>query len=543
MIGPNLIKNPPPLDIAAFKNIKSMGKTVAAWFATLIIGSAGLTACNGNNGNNTNIPCPATPYDYSGQVLIDMENGCKDLAKFEKQALEKYVYPDAMIAGDNFTKNLTRDVIYEFAKLVKYTSPETPERFSPEDIGRILQILPEQEFKKLDQIPPLYFLSVDKNQQREKQNQFQNKVKAVVDQVIAPFPKNMTGKDIVAALEILHQSPQKFEYLDKTTPTQEIERGNNILTQAYLTNKFIPETMEKAPKDWAFTDVSKVIENVKLADYSSTEFQGTKHWEDAAKSAIGIIQKLTDAGLSKTDALRILNLDAIGGENVGLENLSKSVNRVASLINEMKEAVIQPTLPSVVAKMKTANPPIDPLNTGLTPSPDLERKDNYTPIPDKIQKLYYDAAETALHEGSTETFKKSFVTALNAAPNKAGAMEFILSNLEPLDDKPEEMKNKVNFAIDYIKGNYPQALNTLMFTLFTGKNSSETTIANKETLDKLVQAGANPAAVDTDGFNIPAKVSYFQAGQEVEIRKLFENYGVKINVLPESQAPSYTERP
>lgn len=506
-------------------NITAPGQTIAKWLATIIIGSATLlTGCKGNNGNT---PCLGTTSSSTGQALIAMQAQCNDLTKSEKEALDKYVNPSELNADDNFTNTLGRDVIYEFAKQVKQTSPENPSRFSPEDIGRLLQILPEHEFKNLERIS---------NQLRLNRKE----IKDVVDRVIAPFSKNMTGKDIVAALEILDHSPQKFEYLDKTTPTQEIERGNNILTQAYLIDFLIPKTMKQAPKDWSFADVSKVIEHVRVADYSSTEFKGIKHWEDAAKSAIGIIQKLTEASLSKTDTLRILNIDAIGGEDVGKENLSNSVHRVASLIERMKTNGIEITFDTVVKEMKTAQPPFDPLNTKLTPSPDPEWKDNYTPIPAKIQKLY-DATEQALWQGGTKTFEESFAIALDKAPDKAGAVESILYNLEPLNEKPEEMKQKVKFTIAYIKNNYPQALNTLMFTLFTGRNSSIEKIANQGTLDELINAGANPAAVDRDGYNIPARVSYFRAGQDVAIRKLFENYGVKINILPESRAPSFEE--
>jgi hypothetical protein len=536
MIGLNLIKNP-TLDNVAFNNIGSATKQVTQWLAAIIIGSA--TLLTGCNGNNENTPCPAIPYGGSGQALIEMQSECKDLTKPEKQTLEKYVNPSELHAGDNFTNDLNRDVIYEFAKQVKRISPETPARFSPEDIGRLLQILPEQEFKKLEKLTQLPLTSMDQSQREQNQTHVRNEITDVIKTVIAPFPKEMSGKDIVAALEILHQSPQNFEYLDKTTPENEIKRGNNILTQAYLTNNFIPKIMEKTPPGWAFADVSKVIEHVQLADYSSTEFKGTKYWEDASESALNIIKTLSESGLSRTDALKTLNLDAIGGEDVGRENLSKSANRVASLINELKAAGIEPTFPRVVKKMKESQPPFDRFNTGLTPSPDPERKNDYTPIPEKIQNLY-DAAETALHEGNTTTFKESFITALNAAPNTADAVESILRNLEPLNDKPEEMKKKVYFTIDYIKNNYPpQALDTLMFTLFTGKNSSIEEIANQETLNKLINGGADPAAVNRNGFNIPAMVSYFQAGQDVEIRKLFENHGVKINILPESQAPKF----
>jgi hypothetical protein len=526
---------PPSLDNAAFRNTASIGKQITGWLTSIIIGSA--TLLTGCNGNNENTPCLPTPYSPSGKALIAMRAKCQDLTKPEKKALEEYVNPSELNADDNFTNSLSRDVIYEFAKQVKQTSPENPSRFSPEDIGRLLQILPEQEFEKLKKLTKFPLNTQDHGHREQNQKLVFGGIKAIIDSVIAPFPKEMSGKDIVAALEILDQSPQKFEYLDKkTTATQEIARGNNILTQAYLTDNFIPGIMEKTPQDWAFADVSKVIEHVRVADYSSTEFKGIKHWEDAAKSAVEIIEKLTDAGLSKTDTLRILNLDAIGGEDVGKQNLLTSVQRVSNLAEKIQSTGLTVNFNTVLESMKESHPPFDRLNTELTPTPDPEWKNNYTPIPENIQNLY-NAAETALHNSSTETFKKSFVAALNAAPNSA--VESILGNLEPLNDKPEEMKKKVYFTIDYIKNNYPQALDTLMFTLFTGKNSSIEEIANQETLDKLIKAGANPAAVDRDGYNIPAKVSYFQAGQDVEIRKLFENHGVKINILPESQAPKF----
>ena len=78
-----------------------------------------------------------------------------------------------------------------------------------------------------------------------------------------------------------------------------------------------------------------------------------------------------------------------------------------------------------------------------------------------------------------------------------------------------------------------------MFTIFTGKNSNEIT-ANENTLKKLVDAGANPNAINPYSLmNVPAEVSFYQAGQDVETRAAFEKRGVTINVLPESQAPKW----
>jgi hypothetical protein len=534
MIGLNV--TPPSLDNAAFRNTASIRQQITGWLTSIIIGSA--TLLTGCNGNNENTPCLPTPYYPSGKALIAMQSRCQDLTKSEKQALEEYVNPSVLNADDNFTNNLSRDVIYEFAKQVKQTSPENPGRFSPEDIGRLLQILPEQEFEKLEELTKFPLNPQDHGHREQNQKLVFGGIKAVIDNVIAPFSKEMSGKDVVAALEILDHSPQNFEYLDKkTTPEKEIARGNNILTQAYLTNKFIPKIMNKTPQDWAFADVSKVIEHVKVADYSSTEFKGIKHWEDAAKSAIEIIKKLTDAGLSKTDIIRILNLDAIGGEDVGKQNLLTSVKRVSDLAEKIQSSGQTVNFNTVLESMKESQPPFDRFNTGLTPTPDSEWKSRAA-IPEQTQRLYA-TAETSLHQDDTEKFKKTFMRVLSAAPNKADAVESILGNLEPLNDKPEEMKNKVNFSIDYIRANHPQALDTLMFTLFTGKNSSIEEIANQETLNKLINAGADPAAVNRNGFNIPAMVSYFRADRDVQIRNLFYSRGVQINILPESQAPKF----
>ncbi len=116
-----------------------------------------------------------------------------------------------------------------------------------------MQILPEQEFEKLKKLTKFPLNPQDHGHREQNQKLVFGGIKAIIGSVIAPFPKEMSGKDIVAALEILDHSPQEFEYLDKkTTPEKEIARGNNILTQAYLTNTLIPTIMEQTPQDWAF---------------------------------------------------------------------------------------------------------------------------------------------------------------------------------------------------------------------------------------------------------------------------------------------------